>query len=514
MRISRHAVVYTAGVLALSGLALQFLGFVYRIVLSRMLGAEGMGVYQLVFPVISVVLAASGSGLYMAVSRLSAQYMALDRKGGLRPLLSTAIRMFLVVCLAASTVTVLFSKTISLRLLGDGRVQTALIILPAYLLLTGLENIHKSFFHGVRHMKPVVISEICELVLRMAAVTALLAVFSTGEPGVSAALIVTGMVISEVFSVTFLSLTFKRSLKGRGKEEKTFFCRKIAGIALPVSAAGLVNNLLSSANAVLIPQRLMVSGMSRQTAMQTFGLLTGMLVPLFWLPFSLIGSLSSVIIPKLSEGLALRDKADIRRKTAKALHATGLLAMPVVAVLIPLARPIFSLLYGQQMPGGVILPLALGSLLAYYEAACGGILYGIGLQKRAAALSVLGELIQLGFTCFAAALPGVGIHGYLAGYAVSAAVLVAAQLHNVVRHTGVTLRLRNWLLTPALSAVLSGLVASWSYRGLAGANLHPAAALAIAIAASASVYLMLLSLFGLKPVRYLRTLVPTESAKS
>ena len=57
LRISRHAVVYTAGVLALSGLALQFLGFAYRIVLSRMLGAEGMGVYQLVFPVISVVLA-------------------------------------------------------------------------------------------------------------------------------------------------------------------------------------------------------------------------------------------------------------------------------------------------------------------------------------------------------------------------------------------------------------------------------------------------------------------------
>lgn len=514
MKISRHAVVYSAGVLALSGLALQFLGFIYRIVLSRMLGPEGMGVYQLIFPVISVVLAASGSGIYMAVSRLSAQYMALNQEGSLRPLLSTAKRMFLAVCLVASLATVVLSKTISSRFLGDGRIQTALVILPPYLLLTGLENIHKSFFQGIRRMKSVVISEICELTLRMAAATALLAIFSNGEPGLSATLIVVGMIISEVFSVTFLSSVFRRSIKEREREEKASLYKKIAGIALPVSAAGLVNNLLSSANSVLIPQRLMVSGMSRQAAMQTFGLLTGMLVPLFWLPFSLIGSLSSVLIPKLSEGVALKDKADIRRKTAKALHVTGLLSMPVVAVLIPLGRPIFAFLYGQQMPRGVILPLALGSLLAYYEATCGGILYGIGLQKRAASLFVLGELIQLGFTYFAAALPGVGIHGYLAGYAVSAAVLLAAGLHNVVRHTGVTIRPRNWLLMPALSATLSGLVASWTYRGLAGAGLPLAASLAIAIAAAASVYLMLLSLFGLKPIRYLRTLVPAQNAES
>lgn len=513
MKISRHAMLYTAGVLALSGLALQFLGFVYRILLSRMLGAEGMGVFQLIFPVISVVMAVSMSGLGMAVSRLSAQSKALGEKDGLRLLLSAALRIFFALCLFMSVAVVLFSDSISEYLLGDGRVRVALVLLPVYLLLTGVENIHKSCFHGIRRMGPIIVSELCELAIRMVSVMALLAAFSNGEPGRAAVLIVTGMILSEVFSVTFLMISARRSLYRSGKKRRgPYPWKSIAGMALPVCAAGVVNNLLSSANSVLIPQRLMVSGMGRTQAMQSFGVLTGMLIPLFLLPYSFIGSLSSVLVPKLSEGVALKNRADIRRKTAKALHATGLMALPVVAVLIPLSQPLFNLLYRQQIPPGAILPLALGSLLTYYESVCGSILYGIGLQKRAAAIFVLGEIIQLCFTYFIAARPGVGIHGYLAGYAVSAAVLVAISLYNVIRRTGVRLRLQNWLLVPALCAVLSGLTANWSHRGLTGAGMPAPAALATAIAAAAGVYVLLLSLFGLRPLRYLRTLIPSEKS--
>ena len=71
--IQKNSVFYRTFTLTLSNIALQIIGFVYRIFLSRATGAEGMGVYQLVMPYYSVVLAFCVTGLAMAASRLCAK---------------------------------------------------------------------------------------------------------------------------------------------------------------------------------------------------------------------------------------------------------------------------------------------------------------------------------------------------------------------------------------------------------------------------------------------------------
>ncbi len=76
MRIKRKTIAYAAGVLACGNLALQALGFVYRIILSRYAGAEGLGVYRLVNSAYLVLHAGCLSGVTMACSRLSAVYEA------------------------------------------------------------------------------------------------------------------------------------------------------------------------------------------------------------------------------------------------------------------------------------------------------------------------------------------------------------------------------------------------------------------------------------------------------
>lgn len=95
MRVRKGTILYAAGVLACGNVLLQVLGFVYRVVLSRFAGAEGLGVYRLVNSVYLVLNAGCLSGVTTACSRLSAACEARGESGRLGAVLQLAFRAFL-----------------------------------------------------------------------------------------------------------------------------------------------------------------------------------------------------------------------------------------------------------------------------------------------------------------------------------------------------------------------------------------------------------------------------------
>ena len=193
-------------------------------------------------------------------------------------------------------------------------------------------------------------------------------------------LIIIGMVISELFSASLLTLFYRGGHKNSSRTKSTpTKIRDILAISIPVSAAATVNNLLSSLNALLIPRRLVVSGLSSRAATESFGVMFGMTMPLLAFPIAFIASLTSVMIPKISEEHAAGDFSEMRRKAGKTIHATSLLAMPCMAILIPLGEPICELLFSHPEAGNFMLPLCIATLLSYYELSTGALLNGIGL---------------------------------------------------------------------------------------------------------------------------------------
>ena len=162
----------------------------------------------------------------------------------------------------------------------------------------------------------------------------------------------------------------------------------IAGMALPVSLSTLISRVLSSANTVLIPRTLMLSGATQQAAMETFGTLSGMTLPMLLLPSAFLSPLITVLTPKFSAAAALRNSREIKRKSAKALHCVGLIGFPALAVILCFGRFLAQLLYKNENAANFLFPLALITLLGFYYVVCESILEGIGLQKRCSVLAV------------------------------------------------------------------------------------------------------------------------------
>ena len=139
-------------VLCMSNMGLQALGFLYRIFLSRLAGAEGLGVYRLAYSAYIVLHAACLSGVTMACTRLSAEWSAQGRPGAVRVLVRRAFQTFLCFFLCGASVLLLFRDLIAEHVLGDGRTAAAMPVMLACIGLTGIENVFKSTMVGLNRV--------------------------------------------------------------------------------------------------------------------------------------------------------------------------------------------------------------------------------------------------------------------------------------------------------------------------------------------------------------------------
>ena len=400
-----------AGTLLLTatGLFSQVVGFLYRMALSRLIGAETMGLYQLVMPVYSMLMSVTAVGLTVAVSTLSARYHALGDSGTVKLVLRRALRNFFLLAVPLGLAVAVLSDPISVYLLGDARTRLGVVVMVPCMLLTGVENLHKHCFYGIGRVRPPAAVETAEQLIRAGAVLLLLAALLPRSAEETVGIIALGMVLCEVFSACALTLLFKRHWRRfpPGPAGADISGKRLMSIALPVGATSLLGTLLGSANSVLIPAKLVEGGMTLSEAMSEFGVLCGMTLPMLGLPTGFIGALCLVMVPDLS----------------------------------------------RLVEGGMTLSEAMSEF---------GVLNGLGLQGKAARNAILSDVVQLAFTFFA--VSRFGLAGFAAGYAASGLAGAGLNLASVLRAAELRVKVFEWFARPLLASVLMGLWCNLLFR--------------------------------------------------
>ncbi len=509
MKLSRTSMLYGTLLLTATGLFSQLLGFIYRIFLSRLIGAEVMGLYQLIMPVYSVLLSVTAIGLTAAVSSLTSEYHALGNikaaEQVLRRCLAALVLLLILPCLAV----VAFSDAISVYLLGDARTQLGLLLLLPCILLTGVENLHKHAFYGAGQIRPPAFSELMEQLVRTGAVLGLLVLFLPQNPERIVGLIVLGMVICEVFSSCTLVLLHRQHIRrlpgdlGPGLPGKTLN-RRILHIAVPIGLTSLLGNLMGSVCAILIPQRLVAGGMEVSAAISAFGVMFGMSMPLLNLPTAFIAALGLVLVPKLAESAALKRKADIHRRISKAMLGTSILMLPAMAILVVLGPTLGTVLFQESSVGDYLAPLSVCVVLSCYQSVLSCALNGVGQQPAAARNALISGAVELVIVFLTVGIPGVGLLGYVWAFLISSLVgmmLGAISLH---RATGLKLQLFQWITAPGLAALLMGLCVNLLFQVLGDLGLSGLVSALLCLVFGTVLYLAALVAQGIHLSPFLR----------
>ncbi len=476
----------SAALLTAVNLLSQAAGFFCRIGISRLAGAEVMGVYHLLMPAYSVLSAFAINGLAVSVSALTGQLEGLHGRGSGEALVRLALKVLAVLWLIAAVPTALFGDFISVELLGDARTWMGLILLLPCLLLTGVENLQKHYFFGQGRVEIPAGVELGEQTVRTLAILLLLSTVPMGNVEEKAALIVGGMLVSEVFSSGVLT-AIRRRLRIPPKHISGL-SGKLARTAVPIGASSLVGNALSALNAVITPRRLIASGIAAGEAPQVYGLLFGMTLPLLTAPNCFVGALSIVLLPDLSRLWAEGKKEQGRKKLSQVLGAVSTIVFPLLTILVLFGGELGQILFREERVGECIGILAVAVGLAGWDSVLATGLNGLGKQKESAAIGIGCGLLELIPTWY---LTGIfGIWGCAWAILSVTVVETLLRLGMLCKTAGLRLEQLRGMLLPVLAAVLTGLCTRLLHLGLQRYQIYEWGNILVCVCFAAGLYLL------------------------
>lgn len=482
-------------IVAASNLSLQVLGFIYRILLTRMAGAEGMGVYSLVMQIYTIAYSFCISGIFVAVNTVGARLYAAGNILMVRRLVRIAFLALFSLFFVLAAPTALSHRQIAVHILNNPETDRAILLVLLCIFLTGVENVLKAAFLGAKLVKHTSISELLEQILRMVLVLMLLYCFANGVHGITAMLIVLGMTLSELFSVSFLGVSYIRRFllqKGKGDRREHGIARSFFDIAVPSVVTALTCNVFSAVATLLFPARLQAAGFTQSQAVGTLGVLTGMAGPVFLLPAALTASVCTVLLPRVSAAAATKNQAALEREISRGLVIVGCASIPFTALLIPYVPLICMRLFGQQLEAKLVFALALQAAIAQYMSIAVCIQNGSGGHKKVLQYALLGEGLQLILVYWLTALPNWNVYGYLFGMILGDSARAILGLRYAFQQLHIHSPNTPWFMKPAVMSLLMYAAACILLRFITGFRLSVPMSVSLSLLLCLSIYVLLL----------------------
>ena len=448
-----------AAILTAAGVITRLLGFIYRIFMSNVMGAEGMGLYQLIMPIYMLAWSISCSGFNTAVSKLVAQERVKGEYGNMGRVLKQSVVITTSLGLILTVVLYFGAELIALHIIRDARAIMPLRILSLAFPFMAAGTCIRGYFIGLQETTVPAINQVLEQVVRMAVVYALAGTFMHRGLEFAAAVAVFGIVCEEIFSFFYISWAYKRHKRKNNLNKPPIYPSStilgmILVMAVPLTANRVTGSLLSAWENVLIPGRLQMFGMDASEAMSTFGRLSGMAMPLIYFPTAMLTALAITLVPAVSEAVATKDFSGIGSTVSKSFMFASICGMGAAALFVAFPTELGVVIYNQQI-GSMLMMLGVLCPLLYIHIVMSGILNGLGCQVFIFRNALLSSVISIAFIFFL--IPYMGIMAYILGSLVSLVVVCALELVKIRESIKVDVSFVNWVAKPVASAVVAGM---------------------------------------------------------
>ncbi|MBQ3235822.1 MAG: polysaccharide biosynthesis protein [Clostridia bacterium] len=331
--MKNKGIIKGAILLSLGGIITKLLGAVYRIPLTNLLGAEGIGLYQMVFPLYSALLTFSSTGAPGGISKLIAE------GNNAKITLKSSLKVFASIGLALSLFMAVFSNQIA-TLQGNASAGVCYSLLSPSVFLVSVISCFRGYYQGFSDMKPTAVSQICEQGVKLT-VGLLLCFAFRGNAVLSASLAVLAVTISEGITLIYFMVKAKAVRLLLDVKVQTSDLRPIFKTVIPMMAVTLIIPIVRTVDSFLIIN-LLKTYLSNAT--ELYGLLTGAVESLISMPISVCYALAITSIPVISR---LKKKGgDYLSKCYNSILLTFLLSMAFGAIVYLFSPFAVDVLYG------------------------------------------------------------------------------------------------------------------------------------------------------------------------
>ncbi len=505
--------IQNAATMTATSLILRAIGIVFRIYLSAQIGAEGMGLYQLIFSIYVLSSTFASCGISTAVTRLITDELVCGTKRNVQKIVYRAA--IICVCIGVLTAAVLYggATPICSLFLKDMRAVPSLRILGISLPFMGISSCMRGYFMARRKSLLPSVTQIVEQITRIVCIMGALHLVSSENVTNACFAVILGDSIAEIVSCVILWVGYiadRRAIKDIPPEKKAAIkvkggiLHRVLAISTPITAGRYLNSILRTVENMLVPQKLALFGGSTATALSQFGMLKGMAMPLLFFPASFLSSLSTLLIPEISEAHTLGQKKKVNTAVTVTLQLTLGISVLLGGLFTVFSYTLGDILYDSKDVGFLLQVLAPLMPVMYLESIVDGMLKGLNQQVSSLWYSIIDSLSRI--LLILLLVPRKGMGGFLLIMIFSNLLTSILNLNRLLKVTGVEMQWGKWIIKPVFAVTVSAVCLIAIKRLLAFDTFPPILQLLSGSCIMTVIYTVLAFLLGIVKRKDLRSL--------
>lgn len=502
--MKKQSLVKGAFVLTIAALLAKILIFGNSIVLSRVLGPEGIGLKKMVMPFMSLMMTLTTIGLPVAISRLVAEADAQRDRQKIKKILLISLGITVSLSILMVLLSTLGAKLFLPYFLTDQRAYYSFIAMIPIIPLGAVSGVLKGYFRGKQTMNPIAVAQVLEQIVRIWFTYVLVQRLLPLGIEFAAAGAVLSSVLGEAGSLLVFIVMFRISQQRKLRLPRPGWGQVTRGKAitmellqtgLPTTGNGFVISISRALQPVVITKSLALAGIGSALIAKQYGMLTGFVMPLLFLPGFINQSLGVTLVPAVSEANVQGNLLLIKRRLNQAVGAALIIGAPSTVVLYLFAWELMTVIYHASTAAPLLKLMAPFFLLNYLQSPLQSVLVGMGRAKTAMLNNILAKFMTIMLIYPLASNPKLGINGVI--MAMGMGVILETFLHysSVVKLTGFFL---DWqTISKILAAAMAmGYIGKALFARLSSPSFHLGVglSLAVGIIVSIVVYIFLLSL--------------------
>lgn len=464
-------------ILMAAGLFTRILGMINGMVLARVIGSEGVGLYMMAFPAMLLVVTLTELGLPVAISKLVAEAETFGDQRKIKKILSMSLAI-VGVSGVLLTVSMLLLIPLSAKFLfADTRVIYPLIAITPVIPIVAVSSVLRGYFQGIRNMKPYAFSGIVEQIVRISLVAMLASLLMPyGVEYAAAGAMIAGSA-GECASLLYMLHAFRKEGTGSSGNEQRHYVqrtrsilRQLLGIGLPTMGSRLIGSLSNFFEPIVVSNSLVLAGFSIKASAELYGQLTGYALTLLLLPSFITHALHVSLVPTISEAYARKSYGLIHFRLNQALRIAMLTGGLSLVVTFSFAGPLMTLIYDSPSSADLLRIMAPFFMIFYFQGPMHAVLQALDLAKEAMLNTLIGSVVKIITLYFLTSRPEFGIKGAALAICINVVLVTALHMALIIRTIGFSLILKDYVRTAiiiAFSAFLAHFLIEWVFTGWA-----------------------------------------------
>lgn len=439
-------------ILIVAGLITRVLGFVNRIVMARILGEEGVGLYMMAVPTFILAITVTQIGLPIAIAKLVAEAEAIGDQQKVKKVLTVSLAVTLTLSVVITAALMVAAPILSKTVLTDSRTYYPLIAILPVVPIIAVSSVLRGYFQGKQNMKPGAFAQVIEQVVRITLIAVCTRAFLHLGVEYAAAGAMVSAVIGELASLFYMLFMFHREkhVAVRSRFFQTVRNGKdtlgsLMSIALPTTGSRFIGSVSYFLEPIVVARSLAIAGVTAEVATRQYGELNGYALPLLFLPSFITYALSTSLVPSISEAAAKKQHQLVEYRLQQALRLSFISGGWAVIILYVFASPIMMLMYHSDHAAVFVKVLAPCFIFYYFQGPLASVLQALNLAKTAMINSLIGSVVKIIVIFVLASRPDFQIMGF--ALAIVAGLTTVTILHyaTVLKRITFTIYARDYI---------------------------------------------------------------------